>query len=235
MSRSMCRSCSTRCWARSSRSAAGCSSTAHSGWAATHTRCSRPARPRDRMDRDRVSPGGGGHDGWRRFANASSACTPTTVSSRRCSTRAAWNACKASLADLGVSSMQFDAEGAGFSFRRDEPLDMRMDQSTGPTAADLVDQAGRGSAGQRDLPVRRGAVLAPDQPRAGGRARPIATTASGWRRSCGARCRPGVAADRSGDAHVPGVADLGQRRTGRTRRVRVRRRATGSSRADALR
>ncbi len=46
------------------------------------------------------------------------------------------------LADLGVSSMQFDAAGRGFSFRRDEPLDMRMDQSTGPTAAELVNQAG---------------------------------------------------------------------------------------------
>jgi len=46
------------------------------------------------------------------------------------------------LADLGVSSMQFESEGRGFRFRRDEPLDMRMDQSTGPTAADLVNQAG---------------------------------------------------------------------------------------------
>ena len=45
------------------------------------------------------------------------------------------------LADLGVSSMQFDAEGRGFSFRRDEPLDMRMDQSQGPTAADLLRDA----------------------------------------------------------------------------------------------
>ena len=45
------------------------------------------------------------------------------------------------LADLGVSSMQFDAEGRGFSFRRDEPLDMRMDQSRGPTAADLINAA----------------------------------------------------------------------------------------------
>jgi 16S rRNA (cytosine1402-N4)-methyltransferase len=45
------------------------------------------------------------------------------------------------LADLGVSSMQFDAPGRGFSFQRDEPLDMRMDRSQGETAADFVARA----------------------------------------------------------------------------------------------
>jgi 16S rRNA (cytosine1402-N4)-methyltransferase len=46
------------------------------------------------------------------------------------------------LADLGVSSMQLDAEGRGFSFRRDEPLDMRMDRSSGPTLGDRLATVG---------------------------------------------------------------------------------------------
>jgi len=45
------------------------------------------------------------------------------------------------LADFGVSSLQFDAPGRGFSFQRDEPLDMRMDRSRPPTAADLLADA----------------------------------------------------------------------------------------------
>lgn len=42
------------------------------------------------------------------------------------------------IADLGMSSMQVDDPDRGFSFQRDGPLDMRMDRSRGPTAAELL-------------------------------------------------------------------------------------------------
>src|SRR5438445_5248295 len=44
------------------------------------------------------------------------------------------------LLDLGVSSWQLDASGRGFSFQRDEPLDMRLDPTRGETAAALVNR-----------------------------------------------------------------------------------------------
>jgi 16S rRNA (cytosine1402-N4)-methyltransferase len=50
------------------------------------------------------------------------------------------------LADLGVSSLQLDEADRGFAYAQDAPLDMRMDPTSGPSAADLL-----ASADEREL------------------------------------------------------------------------------------
>jgi len=47
------------------------------------------------------------------------------------------------LLDLGVSSYHFDSAERGFSFLRDEPLDMHLDQTKGQTAADIINGASK--------------------------------------------------------------------------------------------
>jgi len=48
------------------------------------------------------------------------------------------------LFDLGVSSLQLDEADRGFAYSQDAPLDMRMDQTAGTTAADIVATYGEG-------------------------------------------------------------------------------------------
>ena len=75
------------------------------------------------------------------------------------------------LADLGVSSMQLDRPERGMSFKNDGPLDMRMDRSGGPTAAEWL-----ASASERE--IASALSLYGDEPDAEAIARALAALAA---------------------------------------------------------
>ena len=105
-------------------------------------------------------------------------------------------AADAILLDLGVSSDQLDTPGRGFSFRADGPLDMRMDNEAGETAAELLARLGVGELARlfRELGEERQALRiarAIDRER---RREPIARTAR----------LAEIVARAVGGAHTPG-------------------------------
>ena len=80
------------------------------------------------------------------------------------------------LLDLGINKVQLDTPERGFAFRNDGPLDMRMDRSEGPTAAELVNRLSERELA--DLIYRFGEERASRRiARAICRSRPIQTTA----------------------------------------------------------
>ena len=116
------------------------------------------------------------------------------------------------LMDLGVSSLQLDEADRGFAYSKDAPLDMRMDATSGQSAADLLATASEGEL-IRILRTYGEEKFAPRIARLIIRRRDDAPIT----RACGhhSRGNPGTCEPHGrqpGETHVPGAARCGQRR-----------------------
>ncbi len=131
------------------------------------------------------------------------------------------------LFDLGVSSLQLDVPERGFAYAQDAPLDMRMDASSGRTAADVVNGYSVTDLarvlrefGEERFALRIAQAIA--------RARPVRSTAE--LAELVRQCDPGghpPSRRPPGQAHLPGAAHRGQRRA----RCTALRRPVGFGRA----
>jgi 16S rRNA (cytosine1402-N4)-methyltransferase len=118
------------------------------------------------------------------------------------------------LFDLGVSSMQLDLRERGFAYAEDAPLDMRMDDTAGLTAADVlndypVEELARilRDYGEERFARRIAEAVVRERTK-----EPFTAPAAG---RAAARRDPGTGPTyrrTPGQAHVPGPADRGQRR-----------------------
>ncbi len=122
------------------------------------------------------------------------------------------------LFDLGVSSMQLDLRERGFAYSEDAPLDMRMDGTTGPTAADVLNTYPAAELARvlQEYGEERFARRIAARRRARARARAVHHLGPAGRAAV--RRDPGAGPAHRGtpcQAHLPGAADGGQRRARR--------------------
>ena len=125
--------------------------------------------------------------------------------------------------------MQLDVADRGFAYREDAPLDMRMDPTTGPTAADVLNTYPQDELtrvlreyGEERFAPRIAAAVVRERDR-----EPFSTSGAAGRAALRPDPRARTAYRRtSGQAHLPGAADGGQRRARRAAVGRSRPRST---------